>query len=152
MILLALLGMIVSQVIDSLRKIDLHRTGRNGQCGWSTDSYSAENLKITKALSSWQGYNRNVVAEGNEIAKNLDKTSIMKFSKELPVLIFAREGLIPRDDGKTTQSFYEMALSGLNNSQIVMLQGHHYLHWINYIEMSNDVNNFLTTIQPKPLN
>lgn len=115
-----------------------------------SDSYSDENLKITKAISSWKGYNKNVVAEGNEIAKNLDKISAMKFSKDLPVLIFAKEGSTPRNDGKTTQSFYEMALSGLENSQIIMLQGHHYLHWTNYQEMSNDVNHFLATTKTNP--
>lgn len=116
----------------------------------TTDSYSDENLEITKAISSWQGYNKNVVAEGNELTKNLEKTSTMKFAKNLPVLIFAKEGSTPRDDGKTTQSFYQMALSGLDNSQIVMLQGHHYLHWTNYQVMSNDVNYFLANIKTNP--
>jgi len=116
----------------------------------TTHIYSDENLKTTKALSAWKAYNKNVVAEGNEIEKNIEKTATMKFAKALPVLIFAKEGTTPRDDGKTTQSFYEMALTGLNNSQIVMLEGHHYLHWTNYAEMSNDVSCFLTTIKTNP--
>jgi len=116
----------------------------------ATQAYSDENLKITKALSAWKAYNRNVVAEGNEIEKNIAKTATMKFAKDLPVLIFAKEGTTPRDDGKTTRSFYEMALAGLDNSQIVMLEGHHYLHWTNYEVMSSDVNQFLSTIKTAP--
>jgi hypothetical protein len=116
----------------------------------ATHRYSDENLKITKALSAWKAYNRNVVAEGNEIEKNIAKTATMKFANDLPVLIFAKEGTTPRDDGKTTRSFYEMALSGLDNSQIVMLEGHHYLHWTNYEVMSSDVSQFLNTIKPTP--
>lgn len=115
-----------------------------------TASYSDENLKTTKALSSWQGYNKNVVAEGNDIQRNLGITSTMKFSKELPVLIFAKEGSTSRDDGKTTRSFYEVALSDLDNSQIVMFQGHHYLHWTNHQEMSTDINYFLANIKTNP--
>ncbi|WP_205737088.1 alpha/beta fold hydrolase [Acetobacterium paludosum] len=112
-----------------------------------THIYSDENLKTTKVLSAWQAYNKNVVAEGNEIEKNIEKTSTMKFVKDLPVLIFAKEGTTPREDGKTTQSFYEMALAGLDNSQIVILEGHHYLHWTNYETMSNDVSQFLNSIK-----
>lgn len=116
----------------------------------ATHVYSDENLKTTKALSAWKAYNRNVVAEGNEIDRNITETATMKFDKTLPVLIFAKEGTTPRTDGKTTRSFYETALAGLDNSQIVMLEGHHYLHWTNYEVMSRDVNQFLAAIKTTP--
>lgn len=116
----------------------------------TTHIYSDKNLKTTKALSAWKAYNRNVVAEGNEIDRNIAKTATMKFANDLPVLIFAKEGTTPREDGKTTRSFYETALAGLDNSQIVMLEGHHYLHWTNYEVMSRDVNQFLAAIKTTP--
>ena len=38
------------------------------------DTYSEENLKMSKTIFAWNGYNKNVINETNEIQHNIDKT------------------------------------------------------------------------------
>lgn len=106
-------------------------------------TYSDKNLKMTKAISAWKGYNKNVVAEANEINNNIDKTSDMKFPSNAPVLFFTTKEDEATEDDKNLVTFYETQLTNSHASKIVTLQGHHYLHWTGYKEMSNEVNGFI---------
>lgn len=106
-------------------------------------TYSEENLKMTKAISSWKGYNKNVVAEANEINNNMDKTANMTFPSDMPVLFFTTKEDKVTEDGKNNVTFYETQLTNSPASKIVTLQGHHYLHWTRYMEMSKEVNEFI---------
>jgi pimeloyl-ACP methyl ester carboxylesterase len=110
--------------------------------------YSEENLKITKAISAWRLDNKNVISEINELSQNINKTMDMKFPKELPVLLFARKDTKkPREDGKNSINFYETYLKGLYKGELVVLDGHHYLHWSCSDEMSNAIEVFLKDIK-----
>ena len=40
-------------------------------------------------------------------------------------------------------TFYETQLTNSPASKIVTLQGHHYLHWTRYKEMSKEVKEFI---------
>lgn len=104
-------------------------------------TYSDENLKMTKAISTWNGYNRNVVSEANEIQENIEKTEVMNFPEELPIMIFTPE------DHKVT--FYETQLTDASDSKVVLLEGHHYLHWSRFEEMSEAVNEFLDSLSKR---
>ena len=104
--------------------------------------YSEENLKMTKALSAWKGYNKEVINEANEIKSNIDKTVDMKFPSNMPVLFFTTKKDKVTEDGKSNVTFYETQLTNSPASKIVTLQGHHYLHWTRYKEMSKEVNEF----------
>ncbi|WP_162944428.1 alpha/beta fold hydrolase, partial [Paenibacillus aceti] len=42
-------------------------------------TYSEDNLTMTRAISAWKGYNKNVIDEINEIKNNVDKTAPLKF-------------------------------------------------------------------------
>lgn len=103
------------------------------------DVYSEENLNRTKAISTWNGYNHNVVAEANDIQTTIEKTKVMSFPEKLPVLIFTPE------EEKVT--FYETQLIEASGSKVVLLEGHHYLHWSRFVEMSKEVNTFLKNTQ-----
>lgn len=106
-------------------------------------TYSKQNLKVTKTISVWKCYNKNVVAEAKEISNNIDKTLDMSFSAEMPVLIFtARKDKIT-EDGKSNITFYQTYLSKLTSKKLVDLEGHHYLHWTRYKEMNQYVNEFI---------
>ena len=105
--------------------------------------YSKENLKLIKMISGWKLGNKNIVSEVNEIQNNLDKTIKMSYPKELPVLIFTKEGSKKREDGKTSVSFYETYLNDLDSGKVIVLEGHHYLHWTCSEEMANSVGDFL---------
>lgn len=103
-------------------------------------TYSEENLKVTKAISAWMGYNRNIVSEANEIKDNIDKTVNMKIPSNVPVLFFTTKNDKKTEDGKNKVTFYETQLTNTSASKIVILQGHHYLHWTRYKEINKEVN------------
>ncbi|MFT4416150.1 alpha/beta fold hydrolase [Fredinandcohnia humi] len=111
------------------------------------DTYSEENLKMTKAISAWRGYNKNVVAEANEINNNIDKTVELNFPNDMPVLIFTTKEDKVNEEGKSNVTFYETQLSNHSSSKIVTFEGHHYLHWTRYKEMNEHVTKFTKTIE-----
>ncbi|WP_235988992.1 alpha/beta hydrolase [Aquibacillus kalidii] len=108
-------------------------------------TYSEENLKMTKAITAWKGYNKNVVAEANKIKSNIKKTVDQKFPSNMPVLFFTTKEDKITEDGKNNVTFYETQLTKSPASNIVTLQGHHYLHWTRYKEISKEVNEFIGT-------
>ncbi|WP_249365415.1 alpha/beta fold hydrolase [Cytobacillus citreus] len=111
-------------------------------------TYSDENIKMTKRISAWKGLNKNVVNEAIEMEKNIMKTKDMSFSPDLPVMIFARERKDKvSEEGKTNITFNQSQLSNVTTNKLVPLEGHHYLHWTQYKEMSNYVNEFIETFE-----
>ncbi|GGA49496.1 alpha/beta fold hydrolase [Psychrobacillus lasiicapitis] len=108
--------------------------------------YTEENLKMTKVITAWKGNNKNVVDEANEINSNIDKTNNMEFSSNMPVLLFTTVEDKVTEGGKNNVTFYETQLTNSPASKIVTLQGHHYLHWTLYKEMSKEVNDFTKSI------
>ncbi|WP_084509455.1 alpha/beta fold hydrolase [Paenibacillus assamensis] len=111
-------------------------------------TYTDDNLKMMTLLSAWKGLNKNVVHETNEMENNIQKTIDMSFSTDLPVLLFARERKDKVSvDGKTNLTFYESQLSHVKTSKLIPLEGHHYLHWTQYKEMSEQINRFIDLIE-----
>lgn len=108
-------------------------------------TYSEDNLKMTKAIAAWKGYNKNVVDEANKLKNNIDTTVDLTFQSDMPVLFFTTEEDKVNEDGKSTLTFYQTQLSNSSSSKIVTLEGHHYLHWTRYKEMSEHVNEFIET-------
>lgn len=104
-------------------------------------TYSQENIKMTKAISAWKGYNKNVVAEANEMENNIEKTVDMKFPTNMPVILFTTKEDKETEDGKNIVTFYETQLTNSHASEIVTLEGHHYLHWTRYKEIQGDHQN-----------
>lgn len=107
-------------------------------------TYTDENLKITKSITARKIYNKNIVDEANEISNNINKTIDMKFPQEISVMIFTTKKDKEAKDGKSNITFYETYLSNLTNSKLVVLEGHHYLHWTRYREISEQVNSFIS--------
>lgn len=108
-------------------------------------TYSDDNLKMTKIISAWNLGNKNIVAEVNEMNHNIDKTIDMSFPPEIPVMIFSKKDDKVTEDGKTIVSFYQTQISHLPINKLVVLEGHHYLHWSCYKEISETVNDFIDT-------
>ncbi|MFZ3589705.1 alpha/beta fold hydrolase [Bacillus sp. DJP31] len=111
------------------------------------DTYSAENLNISKAISSRKSYNKNIVDETNEIKNNVKKTVDLTFPSDKPILIFTPEKQKVNENGKSKLSFYQTQLNKNPSSKIITLDGHHYLHWTRYKEMSKHVNVFTETFE-----
>lgn len=106
-------------------------------------TYSGENLQMVKAISAWKGNNRNIVNEANEINNDLEKTTDMVIPSELPVLIFTTKEKNVNKDGKSNITFYQTQLDRISSHKLITLEGHHYLHWTRYKEMSEYVTEFI---------
>ncbi|MGG1367817.1 alpha/beta hydrolase [Priestia megaterium] len=92
-------------------------------------TYTTKNLKMTKAISSWKGYNKNVIDEAKELNNNINKTVDMSFPSKTPVMIFARKVNKEPKEGKSNITFYQNQLSHVSSQKLVVLQGHHYLRF-----------------------
>ncbi|PSL40906.1 pimeloyl-ACP methyl ester carboxylesterase [Planomicrobium soli] len=115
-------------------------------------TYSEENMKMLKTLFAWNGYNKNVIAETNEIQYTVDKMIDMTFPSDLPVMIFTpEENKVIDEDGKSKVIYYQAQLSHGSSNKLVTLDGGHYLHWTRYKEMSQYVNEFVEAHQRLPL-
>lgn len=112
-------------------------------------TYSEENLAMTKAISIWKGYNKTIVNETNTIQFNVSQTEDMSYSSDLPVMIFTTKDSQKTLDGKSMEAFYKSQLEHLENNKLIILDGHHYLHWTNSDVMSDYVNEFLESIDKK---
>ncbi|MEO2204823.1 alpha/beta hydrolase [Paenibacillus pabuli] len=112
-------------------------------------TYSDENLAMTKAITAWRGYNKNVVQETNELGDNVRKTAHMSFPSDMPVLFFSRDDGRVREDGRSPFTFLQTQLTDHPASTIIPLQGHHYLHWTRFKEMSEAVLKFMDDIEDK---
>lgn len=108
-------------------------------------TYSDENLKRVKSLSAGKISNKNIVDETNELNDTIAKTIDMSFPSDIPVLIFTKEIEKVNEDGKSNVTFYQTQLSNVTSNKLVTLEGHHYLHWTRYKEMSKYVNEFTET-------
>lgn len=106
-------------------------------------TYSAENLELTKILTVWNGYNKNIIMEANEISNNIAKTINLSFPSDIPVMIFTPKDEKVNPAGRSTMTFYEEQLKNVEKNKIVPLDGHHYLHWTNAEEMSKHVGEFI---------
>lgn len=105
-------------------------------------TYSEDNLTMTRAISAWKGYNKNVIDEINEIKNNVDKTAPLKFPRALPVLFFTTKEDRVNQDGKSKTAFYQTQLTKSSASKIIALEGQHYLHWTRSKEISQQVQEF----------
>ncbi|MGF9696740.1 alpha/beta fold hydrolase [Paenibacillus sp. MABNR03] len=115
----------------------------------SEGAYSDENLAMTKAMTAWNGYNKNVIQEASELGDNVRKTAQMSFPPDIPVLFFTRDDGRVSEDGRSQFTFLQTQLTDHPASTILPLQGHHYLHWTKSKEMSEAVLKFLKDIKDK---
>lgn len=105
-------------------------------------TYSEKNLKMTKILSAQRGYNKNIVSEANEIKSNIEKTHNLSFPTDMPVMIFTTNEDKVNEEGKSNITFYQTQLRNVSLHKLVPLEGHHYLHWTQYQEMSKYIIDF----------
>lgn len=110
-------------------------------------TYSEENLHMTKIISAKKLYNRNIVDEANEIEKNVEKTKEMSFPSNMPIMVFAAKRDKVTKDGKSNLTFYETQVGNNPLNELVVLDGHHYLHWTQSKEMSEHVRAFTEQIE-----
>lgn len=126
----------ISRMLSSIFAADLMPIADEG-------TYTDEEFKMIKAITSWKLSNKNIVDESNAIQSSVNKTKDMSFPTNIPVLIFAAKNDEEPVDGKTNMTFYEEQLSINDSNKLVELEGHHYLHWTHSKEMTDTINHFI---------
>ncbi|QGS69285.1 hypothetical protein CV093_16085 [Oceanobacillus sp. 143] len=84
-------------------------------------TYSEANLRMTKAISAWKGYNKTVVTEANEINNNIDSTIDMTFPSEIPVMIFTKEDEKGNEEAKSNITFFHSQLNNCGPNKLVIM-------------------------------
>lgn len=113
-------------------------------------TYSDENLKLTKMITSWKAYNTNVVNESRELKNNINTTKELTFPPNLPVMIFTIDKNKVNEDGRSNITFYQEQLKNVHTHQLITLKGHHYLHWTHYKKIADDLNAFVSAYPASP--
>ncbi|MFD2214765.1 alpha/beta fold hydrolase [Metabacillus endolithicus] len=106
-------------------------------------TYSEQNLMMTKKLSAWKAYNSNVIEEAQELSNNIKKTKNMVFPPNMPIMMFTTKEDKVNEEGKSNVTFYQDQLRNQSTSELITLDGHHYLHWTKSQEMSKQINEFI---------
>lgn len=108
--------------------------------------YSNKTLAAIKSFSARETYNVNIIEEANAINRNAANAEALEFPERMPTLLFMKMDDRVREDGKSTASFYQTQLTAHPASKLVALEGHHYLHWTLFKEISGQVNEFLNLL------
>lgn len=116
----------------------------------SAGYYSEDNLAMQRLISGWVAENHDVIDQMNHVAQNIAATRDMLFSAKMPLLLFTRDESTrsPREDGKTSASFFETYISNEACQQVVVLNEHHYLHWEDADKMAAQTTLFLSRQVP----
>lgn len=109
----------------------------------TTHAYTKQEKKLMKAMTAWNGYNKDVVEEMNHLEVNMDNTKDLQFQADLPVLIFYAKDKVESKDHKSTANFYHTYIDSSDRNDLVELDGPHYLHWKYYKEIASTTNDFL---------
>lgn len=102
----------------------------------SSHAYSKKDRKIMKAITIWNAYNENVLEERNYLKANMKTTNDIQLNEKLPVLFFYARG------SKVAEAYNEYT-KNLEYSEVVVLDGDHYLHHDNYNEIARKTTEFL---------
>jgi len=62
-------------------------------------------------------------------------------------MIFTTKSDKVTSDGKNNESFYQSQLADLHTKQLVVLEGHHYLHWTQSKEISKYTQEFVRSFE-----
>lgn len=117
-----------------------------------TDSgYSAEELKIIKAVKARRAASRALIHENNSIPENLGSLKDMKYPENLPVLTFLADDTIQKSDEMFAEKGFDITWEKLHTDlitndqlqQIEILTGEHYLHWTNAELMAEKMMQYL---------
>ncbi|RDW15523.1 hypothetical protein [Oceanobacillus chungangensis] len=67
----------------------------------------------------------------------------MTLPSVLPEMIFTKKDENGNEEDKSNITFLNTQLDNGESNKLVTMEGHHYLHWMNYKEVSDQVNEFL---------
>lgn len=103
--------------------------------------YSREEIEQIRLMTIWNYANRAIVDENNRNAGNFAAVRNLSYPSELPVMAFLSRQLIEAQPDWSTA--HERQLEFVERSEIVVLDGGHYLHWTHSPEIAESTAQFL---------
>lgn len=103
--------------------------------------YSREQIEQMRLMTIWNYANRAIVDENNRNAENFAAMRDLTYPSELPVLVFLSRQLTEANPDWFT--VHEQQLHAVQRSEIVVLDGGHYLHWTHSPEIAASTAQFL---------
>lgn len=103
--------------------------------------YSEREIEQIQLMTIWNYANPAMIDENNRSAQNFDAVAGLSYPSELPVLAFLSQQLI--DANIQWRPAHEQQLESLDRSELVVLDGGHYLHWTHSEEMAESLDQFL---------
>lgn len=103
--------------------------------------YSEAQLKQIRLMNIWNYANPALVDENNRTAENFREVANLSYPSDLPVLAFVSQQLV--DANERWLPAHEQQLRQSNRSELVVLDGDHYLHWTHSPEIVGVMQSFL---------
>lgn len=104
-------------------------------------TYSEQDLDQLRKMAIWNYANPAMIDENNRAAENFDAVSGLAYPAKLPVLAFLSQQLV--DSSTRWLPAHEQQLDSVDRSELVVLDGGHYLHWTHSREMAETLERFL---------
>lgn len=103
--------------------------------------YSKEQIAQIRLMNIWNYANPALIDENNRTAGNFKEVSQLSYPDDMPVLAFVSQQFVDAD-GRWLPA-HEQQLERSNRSELVVLDGDHYLHWTHSPEMAAAMERFL---------
>lgn len=103
--------------------------------------YSKEQLEQIRLMNIWNYANPALIDENNRTAENFRDVAKLSYPVDLPILAFVSQQLV--DANARWLPAHEQQLEQSNRSELVVLDGDHYLHWTHSPEMAAALQSFL---------
>lgn len=103
--------------------------------------YSQEQLEQIRLMNIWNYANPALIDENNRTAENFRDVAELRYPHDLPVLAFVSQQFV--DANERWLPAHEQQLEHSNHSELVLLDGDHYLHWTHSPEMAAAIQSFL---------
>lgn len=104
--------------------------------------YSDREIQQIRLMTIRNYANPATIDENNRSAENFDAVAALTYPSELPVLAFLSQQLI--DANTQWRPAHEHQLESVGRSELVVLDGGHYLHWTHSTEIAEALNRFLS--------
>lgn len=103
--------------------------------------YSDGEIEQIRLMNIWNHANPALIDENNRTAENFRAVRDLSYPTDLPVLAFLSQQLV--DANEQWLPAHDLQLKRSGRSELMVLNGGHYLHWTHSLEMAAAIRSFL---------
>ncbi|GAA1749849.1 alpha/beta hydrolase [Kocuria aegyptia] len=104
-------------------------------------AHTSEERELINRMTVWNFTNPAVTDETRRIGDNAQQLEEVGFPADLPVLVLLAQDTVDNSPGWLAS--HEKQLQGVNDHELVVLDGGHYLHWTRSPEIAARITGFL---------